>query len=283
MSAGPKPPPRARSAQPRPTQPRPTQPGTTRPRSTRPGPARAAPPAAGGRPSDGTPARGLKAVPRSRLLLVGALLLALVGAGVWALYFSSWLTVDEVSVEGTTTLSVEEVLAAADVAIGDPLVRVDTSSIAERVEGLGPVDTVDLRRAWPDTLVITVAEREPVLVVSAADGLGVYDPAGVEFLNPPTAPAGVPVLRAADSEPTPAVLAAVISVVSDLPAGLRDRLAEVVAPTPDSIQLNLSDGIVVEWGSATDNLRKVEVLAELMKQPGRVYIVSAPGVPAIRP
>ena len=210
--------------------------------------------------------------------------MALVGAGVWALYFSSWLTVDDVTVEGTTTLSTQEVLAAADVALGEPLVRVDTSSVAERVGALGPVGTVELRRAWPDTLVITVAEREPVLVVvSSADGLGLYDPSGVEFSNPPAAPSGVPVLRTVDNEPTPAVLDAVISVVGDLPAGLRDRLAEVVAPTPDSIQLHLSDGIVVEWGSATDNVRKVEVLAELMKQPGRVYIVSAPGVPAIRP
>lgn len=222
-------------------------------------------------------------MPRGRLLLVGSLLVMLVGAAVWALYFSSWLVVDKVTVEGTTTLSADEVLAAADVAIGDPLVRIDTSGITERVGELGPVDSVALRRDWPDTLVLTVEEREPVLAVSSVDGFGVFDPSGVEFLNPPAAPEGVPVLRAVDGDPTPAVLDAVIRVVDDLPAGLSDRLAEVVAPTPDAIQLRLSDGIVVEWGSATENLRKVDVLAELMKQPGRVYIVSAPGVPAIRP
>lgn len=259
MSAGPKPTPRSRSARPRPAGPPTDVPGS---------------PTAG---------RGVRAVSRGRLLLVVLLLVSFVAVGAWVLYLSSWLTLDKVTVEGTTTLAAEDVLDAADVATGGPLARVDTGAISSRVGALGPVDSVSLRRAWPDTLVITVDEREPVLVVASADGLGVYDASGTEFLNPPAAPFGVPVLRATDGEPAPRVLEAVIDVVGDLPASLNDRLADVVAPTPNAIQLNLDDGIVVEWGSATDNTRKVEVLTELMKQPGRVYIVSAPGVPAIRP
>lgn len=252
------------------------------PAATSPRPSRAVPGAPRRLYDQATSRRRFPVVSRGRLMLLVALVVALVGGVAWALYFSSWLTVEDVRVEGVTTLSAEDVLAAADVAVGAPLARVDTSDVAARVEALAPVDTVSLRRAWPDTLVIAVDEREPVLVVAAADGFGVYDAGGVEFLSPAAAPPGVPVLRAAGETPTPEVLDAVISVVADLPASLGDRLGEVTAPTPASIQLQLIDGIVIEWGSATDNARKAEVLTELMKQPGRVYIVSAPEVPAIR-
>ena len=74
-----------------------------------------------------------------------------------------------------------------------------------------------------------------------------------------------------------------IDVLAALPDPLLARLATVRAETPDSIELDLTDGIVVVWGSAEQSARKAEVLIALMKQPGRVYIVSAPDVPAIRP
>lgn len=303
MSAGAKPPPRPRLARPRLARPRPQrtrdQPALDRAAARQTGESSGSRrtvlsgSAAGSAPrpsmrspeapyGPATPRRRFPAVSRARLMLLVALLAALVGGCVWALYFSSWLTVEDVRVEGVTTLSAEEVLATADVAVGVPLARVDTGAVAARVEELAPIDTVSLRRAWPDTLVISVDEREPALVAASADGFAVYDAAGVEFLNPLAAPAGVPVLASAE-EPTPEVLEAVIAVMGDLPATVRDRLGEVTASTPDSIQLELADGIVIEWGSATDNARKAEVLTELMKQPGRVYIVSAPEVPAIRP
>ena len=75
----------------------------------------------------------------------------------------------------------------------------------------------------------------------------------------------------------------VLAVLDELPATVRDRMATVRAETPDSIELDLADGVVIVWGSAEQSPRKAQVLLALMKQPGRVYIVSAPDAPAIRP
>jgi cell division protein FtsQ len=72
-------------------------------------------------------------------------------------------------------------------------------------------------------------------------------------------------------------------MLAALPETVRARLATVRAESADSIELDLTDGVVVVWGSAEQNDRKAEVLVALMKQPGRVYIVSAPEAPAIRP
>jgi len=216
------------------------------------------------------------------VLLAGAAFVVVAFAA-YGFFLSSWLVVDRVEVEGAVTATAGEVLTAAQVDIGVPLARVDTDAVARRVRGLRPVESVELRRAWPDTLVITIDERDPALVVAGPDGFGVYDMTGVEFANPTASPAGVPVLRAADAALDSAVLDAVLAVVSDLPVALRARIAEVSAPTLDSIALHLADGVVVEWGSAENNSRKAQVLTKLMATPATVYNVSAPEVPAIRP
>lgn len=220
---------------------------------------------------------------RGRLAALGAVVGLLLGLATYALFFSSWLVVDRVEVRGTDTLSAAEVSAAAAVPAGTPLARVDIDGVVERVEELRPVQSVSVRRRWPDALVLTVDERDPALVLAGADGLTVFDLAGVEFLHPAEAPVGVPVLRVGGAEPTPDVVDAVLLVLAQLPTDVRERLGEVVAPTPDAIALRLGGGVVIEWGSSQDNARKAQVLEQLMRHPASVYNVTAPDVPAIRP
>jgi cell division protein FtsQ len=216
-----------------------------------------------------------------RLLIVGGAAVAVVAAGVWALFFSTWFRVDEVRVSGVAVLSVDEVLAAAAVPPGRPLIRLDSATIAERVAALPPVDEVSVSRQWPHTVVIDVVERKPALAVPSTGGFAIYDPAGVPYQEVIAAPDGVP--RLATDQPDDLAVDSVLAVLADLPASVRERLVTVRAETADSIELDLTDGVVVVWGSAEQNDRKAEVLAALMKQPGRVYIVSAPDAPAIRP
>lgn len=222
-------------------------------------------------------------VSRARLTVLAAAVLGLVGVAAYALFFSSWLVLETVEVKGTSTLTAIEVRAMARVGTGTPLARVDTDGVRDRVAALRPVKTVEVRRSWPDTLVISVDEREPALVLDGPEGLAVYDLAGVEFLHPDEAPEGVPILQVGAAEPAAGVLDAVLAVVGQLPANIHGRVAEVLAPTPDSLALRLTGGVLVEWGSSADSARKAQVLAQLMKHPASTYNVTAPDVPAIRP
>ncbi|QLQ10439.1 MAG: FtsQ-type POTRA domain-containing protein [Nocardioidaceae bacterium] len=48
---------------------------------------------------------------------------------------------------------------------GEPLARVDTSRIAARLQGMKQFAAVEVSRCWPDTLCVSVREREAVAVV----------------------------------------------------------------------------------------------------------------------
>ena len=51
-----------------------------------------------------------------------------------------------------------------------------------------------------------------------------------------------------------------------LPRGLREQVAGVAAPSPDDISLALTDGTVVEWGSAEDSSDKAGAVEALLDQ-----------------
>ena len=216
---------------------------------------------------------------RVRVLVVAGGVV-LVAASVWALFFSSWFRVDDVQVRGESVLSAEEVLAAAAIRSGTPLIRLDSDGVTNRVAALPPVDVVSVTRQWPHTVVITVVERQPALSVPSDQGFAIYDHEGVAYVEVIAPPDGVP--RLATDDPDDLAVQSVLDVLAELPGPLLSRLATVRAETPDAIELELADGIVVVWGSAEQSPRKAEVLTALMKQPARVYIVSAPDAPAIR-
>ncbi|HEX8005557.1 MAG TPA: FtsQ-type POTRA domain-containing protein, partial [Trebonia sp.] len=77
-------------------------------------------------------------------------------AGVaWALLDSRLLVVRSVTVAGTRMVPATEVVAAADVPLGTPLIRVNTGQVARRVEGIRQVASATVTKNWPDGLTIT--------------------------------------------------------------------------------------------------------------------------------
>ncbi len=215
------------------------------------------------------------------LAIVG--LLGIVGAAAWAVGWSSLFDIRTVEVRGTDRLSAEEVLEAAQVPRGVPLIHADTADVVERVEALLLVAHADVSRQWPDTIRIDVTERTTAAVVAVESGAyALLDATGVRFDTVDERPAGVPLIDAdiengagADS----ATVLAGLTVARALPPDLAARTQEIRASTPDAVTVLLSDGAVVEWGGPQESARKAAVLAVLMQQPARVYDVSTPDVP----
>jgi cell division protein FtsQ len=212
------------------------------------------------------------------LLVIGAL-----GAAAWAVGWSSLLDVRNVEVRGTSRLSAEEVLEAAHVRHGIPLIHAETAEMAERVESLLLVADAEVTRRWPNTIRIVVTERSTAAVV--ADDAGTYallDASGVRFDTVAERPEGIPLIDAqiedgagADSD----IVLAGLTVARALPPDLAARTQEIRASTPDSVTVLLDDGAIVEWGGPQESARKAAVLAVLMQQPARVYDVRTPEVP----
>lgn len=216
-----------------------------------------------------------------RTVLGAVLVLGLVAAVTWLVFFSSVLAVRGVQVVGDDVLSPREVRQAAAVPTGEPLATVDLEAVSARVERLDPVLRVDVSRAWPDRVRVAVTERTAVAVVERGEELRGFDANGVLFRSYPDRPPGLPLVQMGDGAQSDA-LAEAAAVVDALPAQLATKVEYLRVQSIDTISLQLRDGRTVLWGSAEDSEAKSRVLEVLLEQKAKWYDVSVPGRPVIR-
>lgn len=207
-----------------------------------------------------------------------------VGALVWVIWFSSVLAVRSVDVDGQTTLRAAQVRKAADVPLGRPLARLDIAKIEARVATMERVQSVDVSRSWPRSVHIEVVERTPLIWMTVAGKIRGVDRFGIDFRTYDRAPKGL--LEATVTEAAPRqrlqtiqAVAAVVQLIETRYPALRDRVQSVSAASKDSIELDLSKGRTVVWGSSADGARKIQVLRPLLKLGADRYDVSAPDQP----
>lgn len=213
-----------------------------------------------------------------RRVLAAVVVLALLAGVVWAVWFSSMLSVRAVEVTGTSQLRPGQVRRAADVPLGGPLVSVDLDAVRARIAALAPVERVEVSRQWPDEVLIEITERTPVAVIDFGGRLRGLDANGVVFLDYRSAPAGLPKVTTPLGTSAEALREAA-KVVASLPAALTRIVDHVEVRTVDQITLDLTDGRTVMWGSAAESAQKAQVLQALLKQEAKTYDVSVPGQP----
>lgn len=226
---------------------------------------------------------------RRRGLVAGcvlAVLLCALAVAAWVVGWSGLLALREVRVDGAEGRLAGQVGAVVDVAPGTPLARVDTSAVAARVREVRAVAQVSVHRSWPHALVIDVEPRQPVVAVASAGRWRLVDVTGAAFRSVARRPATtVPLVAGRGPQATPQ-RAAAAQVVAGLPAALVEMVVQVVAPTPDDVRLELSDGSFVRWGSAERSDDKARVLLSLRGvsdgPPVTEFDVSAPERPTTR-
>jgi cell division protein FtsQ len=216
-----------------------------------------------------------------RMLVLALLLVALLSGSVWLVFLSSHVTAERVDVTGTRTVGEPRIKRAAEVPTGTPLARVDLDAIRARVESISSVRRVEVSRSWPHTVHIAVTERTPIAVLDRGNGLQALDSQGVLFGSYGTRPRGLPLVRT-QPDTRGEALVETARVIGALPAHIAVRVDVVEVATVDEIQLVLSNGRRVLWGSAEDSDQKAEVLGVLLKRPGQQIDVSVPGRPTTR-
>jgi cell division protein FtsQ len=197
---------------------------------------------------------------------IAAVLLGL-GLAAWLLWGSPVLAVRSVRVDGATMLDADQVREIAGIAEGTPLLRVDVAAARDRVARLPQVDSVEVTRGWPSTVVITVRERRPVAVVGPPGNRSLVDASGVLFATVTgDPPAGVvPLDVAAPGPHDPATVAALGALVA-LPDEVRDQVSGAAAGSAEDITLTLQDGTLVRWGPSDDTRDKAAALAAVLGQ-----------------
>jgi len=205
---------------------------------------------------------------------------AILVAAAWALLGSRLLVVRSVAVTGGGAAAKAEVLRAAAIRPGTPLVRIDTAAVARRVERLNQVQSAQVAVHWPDSVLITVRPRTPALAVAADGGFDLVDRFGVVVTHVAARPPGMALLDTtaapASLRGSPAVRAAA-TVLGQLPQRIRRMVRAVVAPSADAVTLDLRGGVTVLWGGTDRAAAKAEELQILMPTRAKSYNLSDPG------
>ena len=216
---------------------------------------------------------------KAALIALTALVIA--GVMVWALFGSKMLVVRSVRVAGNgTQIPASQVLAAAHVTRGQPLIRVDTGAIARRVAQLRQVQSAQVSKDWPSTVVITVQLRKPLFALPVHGGYALVDAFGVNVRDAARRPPGLPLLTVNTDSGTlrnsPAVRAAA-AVLAELPRRAARQVRGVTTGGPNDVSVKLANGAIVVWGGAERGNVKAAELQILMRRRARVYDVSGVG------
>ncbi|BBY76692.1 cell division protein FtsQ [Mycolicibacterium parafortuitum] len=219
--------------------------------------------------------RGLKF-----LMWTAVLAVVVVGIGL-LLYFTPIMSARSIVVVGVGAVTQDEVVGAAAVAPGTPLLQVNTDAVAERVAGIRRVASARVQRQYPSTLRITIVERVPVVLRDYPDGVHLFDKDGVDFATAPPPP-GIPYLDTENPGPGDPATQAALQVMTSLRPDVAVQVGRVSAPSVAAITLTLIDGRTVVWGTTDRTEEKALKLAALLTQPGQVYDVSSPDLPTVK-
>jgi cell division protein FtsQ len=233
------------------------------------------------------PGRGGPSAPgghRRRRWLIAAILVVLAGTLGWVVAFSPLLAVANVRANGVDRLTSQQVIDAARVKSGTPLVRVPRGEIERRVEKLPDVLRASVSISFPSTVVIKVVERTASGVLELASGKwALVDETGHQFTTVDAQPAKLPILVPAPAVASdPDTLGAMAQVAVSVPASVRANLVQVSASSPSEVTLLLSDQRTVVWGASDRNADKARVLPALLARPGKIYNVTDPDLPYTR-
>lgn len=219
-----------------------------------------------------------------RRRLAVALITTLVAGVSYAIYA---LKVNEIRVTGLRTLDPKQVIEASGLHGGERILWIRLSAVAGRVEKIPSVDSVTAERSFPQTVVLRVQERDPLVRLQSGTGGLSADADGRMFISPE---AGLlPVLEGWRAPPRPGAsldrsARSVLEAFTGFPDALRERTGVIVLGPP--LTLRLKDGGEVRFGMHTDLVAKARAAdAVLAAEHGREleYVdVRAPSVPVSR-
>lgn len=227
---------------------------------------------------------------KRRNWIVGGSLLAILAIVVGVVWFSPWLVVKNINVEGVVHGDQAAIVEASGVTEGQKLIRLNTDAAARAVAGQPWVDSVTVSRSWPQSVTISVKEFTPVLFIRATDGEHLFAEDGREFVTA-APPAGVVevvdaprVAEPADGkiDPEPRVIDAVLGVVKALPEAVSSRIERISAPSEAEVTLFLTDGYQVYFGSSDNAAEKARATEIVLTREEKTWDVSNPAMPVTK-
>lgn len=252
-------------------------------------------PAPDGGPAAGNADASILAFPepparrRRRYVLAGTGIAAvLLAALIFVLFFSPALALKNLQVEGNSLLPAGEAEAALEPLLGTPLALISDSDAMALLADRPEIEDVEVRAVPPSDLVVTITERVPVAVLQNGREFVLIDEQGRQLKAVgERGQAALPLIDGGTEAVNSSVFPTVAQVLAALPPNVRAQLDHASAQTVDSVELKLTSGQTVFWGSAEANAAKARALEALLLMPAAdppvsVFDVSTPNRPVTR-
>ena len=200
---------------------------------------------------------------KRRLLIAGAIV-ALTAGAVAIGVLTPIMSVKEIRVEGVTTLDAGTVEAALDPLRGTPLALVDEQQVFQSLGQFNLIQRYAIEIVPPQTLIVRVQERVPVISMQSAEGYRVLDAAGVQVAETPELLPGAPLAQGELTDVTSPAFAAATRALRDMDPALREQFIAVSATTANDITFAMGSGLTVLWGDDSQNQLKGVLLQQMI-------------------
>jgi cell division protein FtsQ len=216
--------------------------------------------------------------------------ITLVSLLAYLLGWSGLMTIDQIKVSGlsktqkVSNLTAKEVIKLSGIKIGQPIARVNASSVKRKLLTLPQILDVKVNRKLPSSVLIELKMRKVEIAVTASGGgFLIGDASGVTFAKVNKVPRGVPIIKTSTSK---LLLSQTLLIFQSLPTKIQNRVISIDAKTRDSITFNLTQGVEIIWGGSQEQDLKIEVLNALLADPNnnkvKNFDISSPLAPTVR-
>jgi len=203
----------------------------------------------------------VKEVRRRRMLWL-ALAVALVLLSGYLATQSEMLDVDRLEVTGAVRTSTDEIIAAAGVRTGAPLLGLDLASARARIARLPWVKDVYSTRSWDGVVRFTVTERSPLAALATPSGWAIVEENGrvltveQQLSGSPVPIVGLNVAQAAPGDWLEPAHRGAVAVAAELYEPVRGAVRSIQVG-PEGYVLDLHDGGRVLLGDSREMAAKV--------------------------
>ena len=192
--------------------------------------------------------------------------------GIYAATQSELLDVDEIEVviTGGNEISSDEVVTLSGISLSQSMISVDSREAESEILKNSWVDEVEVRKDWPDNVLIWVSLRAAFAHVVTIEGnFATVDINGIVLKNSRMDSSTNLVTLLAEKLPAPGVkvegvqmlLEAAKSITPDL-----QKWVKIISPTANGVRVELDDSVFVDLGAHQDFTNSISDLKAVLGQ-----------------
>ena len=201
---------------------------------------------------------------RRRRWLIATVAVAALALFVTIGVYSPAMTVRKIEVIGASRLDSAAVVESVGFEIGQPLVSVDAQKIHDALTQFPLIQKYSIETQPPNTLVIRVIERQPVINIKRGKQFDLVDPAGVVIQTADARIAGFALADGLVVDVNSPAFEATASALANMQPELAAQVDIASATTDQDVTFKLANGITIIWGSADESAKKSILATKMM-------------------